>query len=101
MVDIKEIITDPQISDMGCGFGCVEGATGRILEEVLNFYANNSKTWGTVCIHGEDDIIRKFDYDTYNNEIFYHNLSGWEYQLIVKEVKFYYCFMNKDINIYI
>ena len=98
---MKEIITGPQTSDMGFGYGYVEGATGRTLEEVLNFYANNSKTWGTVCIYGEDDIVRKFDYDTYNNKIFYHHLSGWEYQLIVKKVKFDYCFMNKNIDIYL
>lgn len=98
---MKEIITDPQISDMGSGFGYVEGAPGRTLEEVLNFYAKNSETWGTVCIYEKEDIVRKFDYDTFNNNIFYHKLNGWEYQLIVKKVKFEYSFMNKDIDIYL
>lgn len=101
MVDMKEVITNPQKSDMGSGFGYVEGVAGCTLAEVLNFYAKNSKTWGTVCIHRKGDIVRKFDYDTYNNKVFYHHLSGWEYQLTVKEVKFDYCFMNKDIDIYL
>lgn len=99
---MKEVITRPQMSDMGSGSGYLDGATGCTLREVLDFYTKNSKDWGTVCIHDRKyDTIRKFDYDTYNNNVFYHHLSGWEYQLIVKEVKFEYCFMNKDIDIYL
>ena len=98
---MKEIITKPQQSDMGSGFGYVEGASGRTLQEILDFYEKNSNEWGTVCIHRYGSIMRKFDYDTYNNNVFYHHLSGWEYQLQVKEVKFDYCFMNKDIDIYL
>ena len=89
---MREVITMRQKSDMGTGFGYVEDA----------FYANNSNEWGTVCIiNRNSDIIRKFDYDTYNNNIFYHHLCGWEYQLTVREAKFTYCFMNKDITIYL
>lgn len=98
---MKKIITNPQKSDMGSGFGYVDGAAGCTLKEVLNFYANNSKNWGTICIHRKGDTIRKFDYDTYNNNVFYHHLDGWEYQLTVKEVKFDYCFMKEDIDIYL
>ena len=98
---MKKIITNPQKSDMGSGFGHVDGAAGCILEEVLNFYSKNSKTWGTVCIYRKGDIIRKFDYDTYNNNVFYYNLNGREYKLIVKEAKFNYCFMNEDLDIYL
>lgn len=101
MVVMKEVITNPQKSDMGSGFGYVEGANGCCLKDVLGFYAKNSEDWGTVCIHRKGDIVRKFDYDTCNNNVFYHHLSGWEYQLTVKEVKFNYCFMNKDIDIYL
>ena len=101
MKTIREVITRPQMSDMGSGFGYVEGVVGAPLKEILNFYAENSSNWGTVCIHRNDNIVRKFDYDTYNNNTFYHHLSGWEYQLTVKEVKFNYCFMNKDIDIYL
>ena len=48
---MKKIITTPQMSDMGSGFGYIEGATGRTLEEVLDWYANNTKTWGVICIY--------------------------------------------------
>ena len=99
---MKEVITMPQKSDMGDGFGYLDGVTNCTLREVLDFYVKNSKDWGTVCIYnGEYDIIRKFDYDTYNKNVFYHNLSGWVYNLTVKKVEFKYCFMNKDINIYL
>lgn len=98
---MREVITRPQKSDMGSGYGYVDGAVGCTLKEILDFYVKNSKNWGTVCIHRKRDIVRKFDYDTYNHNVFYHNLSGWEYQLTVKEVKFNYCFINKDIDIYL
>lgn len=98
---IREVITKPQKSDMGSGFGYVDGITGCSLEEILEFYAKNNKTYGTVCIYRNGNIVRKFDYDTYNNNIFYHNLSAWKYQLTIKEVKFEYCFMNKNIDIYL
>lgn len=98
---MKKIITTPQMSDMGSGFGYIEGATGRTLEEVLDWYANNTKTWGVICIYRNNDIIRKFDYNTHSDNIFYHHLSGWEYKLSVKEVKFNYCFMGEDIDIYL
>ena len=98
---MKKVITIPQKSDMGSGFGYIEGAVGCNLEEVLNFYGKNTKTWGTVCIYRNDEVIRKFDYDTYNNKIFYHHLNRSEYQLTVKETKFEYCFMLEDIDIYL
>ena len=98
---MKEVITNPQKSDMGNGFGYVKGVAGCTLKEVLDFYAKNSKDWGIVCIHRNGEIVRKFDYDTYNNNVFYHYLNAWEYRFIVKEIKFTYCFMNKDIDIYL
>ena len=101
MKAIKEVITDPQKSDMGNGFGYVDGVTGCILEQILEFYAKNNKTWGTVCIYRHGNIIRKFDYDTYNNNIFNHNLNECVLQLTVKEVKFDYCYMLKNIDIYL
>ena len=98
---MREVITRLQKSDMGSGCGYVDGTVDFTLKEVLDFYAKNSKSWGTVCIHRKGDIVRKFDYDTYNNNVFHHNLNGLEYQLTVKEAKFNYCFMNKDIDIYL
>ena len=98
---MKEVVTNPQQSDMGSGFGYVDGVGGYSLREVLEFYSKNSKTWGVICIYRNDSIIRKFDYDTYSsNKVFYHHLS-WEYSLAVKEVKFNYCFMYKNIDIYL
>lgn len=98
---MKRVVTVPQGSDMGEGFGYIEGATGCTLKEVLDFYAKNSKTWGAICIRRNGAIIRKFDYDTFNNNIFYHHLTGWDYESIVKEAKFRYCFMSEDVEIYL
>jgi len=98
---MKKIVTEPQKSDMGSGFGYIEGAAGCTLKQVLDWYAKNTKTWGVVCILSGGKIIRKFDYNTWNNNIFYHHLNGWEYKLTVKEAKFDYCFMSEDIDIYL
>ena len=98
---LREVVTKPQKSDMGTGFGYVESAYGCSLREIMEFYAKNSRSWGTVCIHRNGNVVRKFDYDTYNNNIFYYKLDGWQYEFTVKEVKFEYCFMNKDIDIYL
>ena len=101
MQSIKEVITSPQISDMGDGSGYVEYAEGCTLKHILNFYEHD-KSWGTVCIHNKNlDIIRKFDYDNYNNNVFYHHLDGWWYKAYVKKVEFKYSFMAKDIDIYL
>lgn len=104
---MKNKIIKPQTSDMGCGFGEIEGAAGSTLKEVLEFCATE-KTYGCVTIYrkfkipnSRKEIVRKFDYDLYNHNIFYHNLSGWEYSLIVKEAIFDYCFMSKNIEIYL
>jgi len=97
---MKEIILKPQKTDMGNGFGYIDGASGCTLGEVLN-YCKNIKDWGTVYIYRNENPIRIFDYDNYNNSIFYYYLSDCEYKLIVKEVEFEYCFMNKDIYIYL
>jgi hypothetical protein len=98
---MKEVITQPQLSDRGNGDGIIADVVGYTLREVLDFCAKNSKDWGTVCIYDEDEIIRKFDYDLYSDNIFYHHLEGWQYQKIVKEVTFNYCFMWKNIDIFL
>lgn len=67
---LREVITNSQKSDMGSGFGYVEGAIGCTLKEVLDFYVKNNKSWGTVYIYRNNDVIRIFDYDTYNNNVF-------------------------------
>lgn len=96
---MKEIIIDPQKSDYGYGYGILEINKTTILKEVLEYYKNNSKTWGTITIKLSNyDILRKFDYDTWNNNYFYYHLS-WELNTKVKEVEFEYCFMCKNITI--
>lgn len=98
---MKKVITTRQQSDMGSGFGHIEGAVGCTLAEVLDFYAKTSKTWGIVCIYRDGNVIRKFDYNTFDKNIFYHHLSGYEYKFTVKEAKFEYCFMHECVDIYI
>ena len=99
---MKRIIDRPQISDMGSGFGHIECPENTTLEEILDWIQTNMKTWGTVTIFRRtDDVVRCFDYDLYNNKIFYHHLSGWQYDSIVRKVEFSYCFMSEDIDIYL
>jgi hypothetical protein len=97
---MKKVITQPQVCDMGDGRGEIQFEIGTRLKDVLNFYQNNSKTWGICTIQYNDGkIIRKFDFDIYNNNIFYYNLYVWELDLLVKEATFSYCFMNEDLVI--
>lgn len=99
---MKRVIDIPQKSDMGSGSGHYEGADGLTLKEVLNYLYENLESWGTVTIYrGSNDIIRCFDFNRYNDNIFYHHLSGWQYNFIVKKVKFNYCFMSENIDIYV
>lgn len=98
---MKFAIDTPQQSDMGSGFGHIEGCNGKSLKDVLNWIKETTLSWGELTIYKDKQIIRCFDYDLYSKaKQFYHNLSGWDYDTPVKEVKFEYCFMNKDIDIY-
>lgn len=99
---MKEIITKSQKSEMGSGFGYLKFKTNTTLEQVLKFYSKNNKSWGTITIFNKNKKIeRLFDYDTYNNNKFYHNLNHWFYSEKVDKVEFSYCYMNKDIIIYL
>lgn len=96
---MKKVITHPQKSDMGSGFGIIEFEPGTNLDQILGFYRKNSKTWGTCTIQYADGrILRKFDYNLYHSDLFYYKLS-WELAFEVKEVKLEYCFMCEDITI--
>lgn len=97
---MKFIIDRPQQSDMGSGYGHIEGCEGISLKEVLAWIEENAHDWGVLTIFCADKMIRCFDYDVFNGHQFYHHL-GWYYTSPVKEVKYDYCFMNKDIEIYI
>lgn len=98
---MKRVIDVPQKSDMGSGFGHYEGAAGLTLKEVLNYLDKNLKSWGIITIYRDSNVVRRFDFDRYNGSSFYHHLSGWQYNYIVREVKFDYCFMGENIDIYV
>lgn len=98
---MKEIIDQPQKSDMGNGWGHFEFPLGTTLLDALSWIKANRKTWGTVKIYRNTTCIRYFDFDLFNNKIFYHHLSGWEYKTLVREIQFSYCFMSEDITIYL
>ena len=99
---MKRVVDEPQKSDMGSGWGHYELPENINLMEVLTELRKTLKSWGTVTVYrGIDDVIRRFDFDLYNNKIFYHHLSGWQYNFPVRKVDFDYCFMSENINIYV
>ena len=96
---MKRIIISPQKFDMGCGFGKFSFDKETTLKQFLEHYKKTCSSWGTITIIKADgDILRKFDYDMYNDSIFYYNLS-WELQCKVKKIIFNYCFMNENVDI--
>lgn len=97
---MKENIIYTQQSDMGSGYG--EYIFSNItLRQALKWFEENLYDWGVITIQFRNgDILRKFDYDLYNNSQFYHHLS-WEYNLLIEKIEFNYCFMNRDIIIYL
>ena len=96
---MKRNIIKPQMSDMGNGYGEYLFPKGTTLGEFLEWYKKNSETCGEVSItYIGGDVLRKFDYDLYNNDIFYTHFS-WQNQLPIKKIEFYYCFMSKDVFI--
>jgi hypothetical protein len=96
---IKRIVTDPQESDMGDGFGEFQFENSLTLNDILIYIRNNVKAWGTITIFKPNgEILRLFDYDLWQRDNFYINLS-WELKFKVKEAKFSYCYMNEDITI--
>lgn len=99
---MKRVITEPQKSDMGYGLGIYEFEKEDNLYNFLEWYKKCSNTWGTVTIFNKNEkILRKFDFDLYDENQFYTHLAGWEYNLSLKEIKFSYCFMSEDVEIYL
>ena len=101
---MKKVITEPQKSDMGNGFGLYEFDKPIILEEFLKFY-NNSKTWGKIYIFDNHNLVAelKFDGMGTNKDNRYQPLK-WDNKLLyetIKEIKFSYCFMSEDVEIYL
>ena len=95
---MKKVITVPQACDMGDGRGIIEFNEGTTVGEILEFYKRNSRSWGLCTIIHKGEILRKFDFDIYNNNIFYTHLT-WEKDFKVKEAEYSYCFMNEDLTI--
>lgn len=99
---MKRVITEPQKSDMGDGFGIYEFEKEDSLYDFLEWYKQCNHTWGRITIFDKKgQILRKFDYDLYDENQFYIHLSGWEYDLSLKEIKFNYCFMCENVEIYL
>lgn len=98
---MQEHIIEKQTCDMGFGKG--EYTFSNItLKQALDWFEQNLHEWGIVTIQYKDkNILRKFDYELYNSHKFCHHLNGWEYNFLVEKIEFYYCFMNKDIIIYL
>ena len=98
---MQENIIHTQQSDMGSGFG--EYSFSNItLGQALKWFEENLYDWGEMTIQFKNgDILRRFDYDLYDSHLFYYHLNGWEYDLSVKKIEFSYCFMNKNIIIYL
>ena len=94
-------IISPQTCDMGHGNGKFLCPNGTTLEDFLKWYKEHSKTWGVITIiNREGKIIRKFDYDLYNSNIYYYHLS-WERSLTIKEISFLYCWMMEEVEIHL
>lgn len=98
---MKKVVVRQQQSDMGSGFGVYECPENTTLGEFLKWFKDHSSEWGVMKIYYSDgEVLRSFDYDLHNNNQFYHHLS-WEEKLIIKEVKFEYCFMSEDVYVYL
>lgn len=98
---MEKVIIHPQVCDMGSGDGEYKFNKEITLDEFLKEYKTTSNSWGTITIISRDGkILRKFDYDTYNNSQFFYHLS-WELQMKIKKVTFMYCWMSEDVIIYL
>ena len=97
MIKAKQIY--PQTCDMGSDYQIYEFTEETSLQETLIWIKHNLSAWGTVTIKTNNgEIIRKFDYDLYNDKQFYCNLS-WEKLKKVKKISSHSCFMSCDIDI--
>lgn len=97
---MERVIISKQTCDMGEGHGEWVFNKKVTLREFLTHLKEQSHKWGVITIQYKDGrILRKFDYNTFNSNIFYTDLSGWQETIEIEQVKFRYCFMNEDIEI--
>ena len=94
MEKFKAVIECPQTCDMGDGHGRYDFAPGATLIDFLKWFKENERAWGTITILRRNKIIRCFDYDLWNANQFYLNLSGWLYDEEIRRLSFHYCFMK-------
>lgn len=101
-MSIRKIIDRPQKSDMGSGFGHYEISEHTSLAEVLNWIEKNENCWGDIRFYRDGKFLCKISYGNYFNEEFPPVASMIkEDNILVAQVKFDYCFMKKDIDIYL
>ena len=99
--NMTRVIISPQKSDMGYGCGEIltEDAT---LKEFFDYFKKETNAWGTMTIYyPSGEIVRKFDYELYNSNIFYCNIDGWIMKYKVDKAVFKYCFMSEDYEVYL
>lgn len=90
----------PQTCDMGFSTGEYQMNKPISLKRALQELRNMLNSWGSITIlYPSKDICRVFDYDLYNDTQFYHNLSGWIYNMKVDKITTHSCFMNEDLII--
>ena len=99
---MKEIITKFQASEMGYGYGYLEGVEGVSLKEVLDFYINSNQFINEISIYNKDNLIyakitRNFD----DNSLFWFSYYLNNEECKVRGVKFRYCYQQKDLDVYL
>lgn len=96
---MEKIITRPQCSDMGRGFGYykLDGTTD--LKTFLDWFKENEHSYGTFTILDGKDSIKEFDYDLYYGKGFNYNIEDCKLKKQVSEVTFSYCYM--DITVFL
>lgn len=96
---MKKIFDERQKSDMGDGYGHYELTSPTTLKQALAHIKNQNQIWGVLTIKFRGEILRKFDFNTYNGSYFYHNIPSHYLNTEVLSIAFSYCFMNEDITI--
>lgn len=99
--NLERKVIHPQPSDMGCGDGVYTWNGNLTLKEALEWLKENTYDWGVITIKDkQDEIYRRFDYNTHREKEFYYKLDGyWIGEALVASISFTYCFCKMDIMI--
>ena len=99
---MEKIITRPQTCDMGSGYGEITFNENDTLQDFFNFFVKEIKSWGVMTVYAPNkEIMRKFDYNLYNDKQFYQHISGWALSDKIDKITFDYCFMNENYYVYL